>query len=122
MIGDTTVTVVGNITAEPDLRFTPDGTAVAVLTVASTPRIFDRQASEWKNGDSLFLRCTIWREAAENAAKSLHRGARVVVVGRLKQRSFETKEGEKRSVIEVEVDELGASLRYASAEILREAS
>jgi len=115
--GDTTITVVGNLTADPELRFTPSGAAVANFTVASTPRIFDRQSSEWKDGEALFLRCNIWREAAENVAESLTRGARVIVTGRLKQRSFETREGEKRTVFEVEVDEIGPSLRYATAKV-----
>jgi single-strand DNA-binding protein len=115
--GDTTITVVGNLTADPELRFTPSGAAVANFTVASTPRIYDRQSAEWKDGEALFLRCSIWREAAENVAESLTRGARVVVTGRLKQRSFETKEGEKRTVFEVEVDEIGPSLRYATAKV-----
>lgn len=113
MAGDTTITVVGNLTADPELRFTPSGAAVANFTVASTPRIYDRQSGEWKDGEALFLRCNIWREAAENVAESLTRGARVIVTGRLKQRSFETREGEKRTVVEVEVDEIGPSLRYA---------
>ena len=117
MAGDTTITVVGNLTADPELRFTPSGAAVANFTVASTPRIFDRQSSEWKDGEALFLRCNIWREAAENVAESLTRGARVIVTGRLKQRSFETREGEKRTVFEVEVDEIGPSLRYATAKV-----
>jgi single-strand DNA-binding protein len=115
--GDTTITVVGNLTADPELRFTPSGAAVANFTVASTPRIYDRQSSEWKDGDALFLRCNIWREAAENVAESLTRGSRVIVSGRLKQRSFETREGEKRTVFEVEVDEIGPSLRYATAKV-----
>jgi single-strand DNA-binding protein len=115
--GDTTITVVGNLTADPELRFTPSGAAVANFTVASTPRIYDRQSGEWKDGEALFLRCNIWREAAENVAESLTRGARVVVTGRLKQRSFETREGEKRTVMEVEVDEIGPSLRYATAKV-----
>jgi single-strand DNA-binding protein len=115
--GDTTITVVGNLTADPELRFTPSGAAVANFTVASTPRIYDRQSGEWKDGDALFLRCNIWREAAENVAESLTRGARVIVTGRLKQRSFETREGEKRTVVEVEVDEIGPSLRYATAKV-----
>ncbi len=117
MAGDTTITVVGNLTADPELRFTPSGAAVANFTVASTPRIFDRQSSEWKDGEALFLRCSIWREAAENVAESLTRGSRVIVTGRLKQRSFETREGEKRTVFEVEVDEIGPSLRYATAKV-----
>lgn len=117
MAGDTTITIVGNLTADPELRFTPSGAAVANFTVASTPRIYDRQTGEWKDGEALFLRCNIWREAAENVAESLTRGARVIVSGRLKQRSFETREGEKRTVIEVEVDEIGPSLRYATAKV-----
>jgi single-strand DNA-binding protein len=115
--GDTTITVVGNLTADPELRFTPSGAAVANFTVASTPRIFDRQSSEWKDGEALFLRCNIWREAAENVAESLTRGSRVIVTGRLKQRSFETREGEKRTVFEVEVEEIGPSLKYATAKV-----
>ncbi|EUA93443.1 single-stranded DNA-binding domain protein [Mycobacterium ulcerans str. Harvey] len=117
MAGDTTITVVGNLTADPELRFTPSGAAVANFTVASTPRIYDRQSGEWKDGEALFLRCNIWREAAENVAESLTRGARVIVSGRLKQRSFETREGEKRTVVEVEVEEIGPSLRYATAKV-----
>ena len=117
MAGDTTITVVGNLTADPELRFTPSGAAVANFTVASTPRIYDRQSGEWKDGEALFLRCNIWREAAENVAESLTRGSRVIVSGRLKQRSFETREGEKRTVFEVEVDEIGPSLRYATAKV-----
>jgi single-strand DNA-binding protein len=115
--GDTTITIVGNLTADPELRFTPSGAAVANFTVASTPRIYDRQSGEWKDGEALFLRCNIWREAAENVAESLTRGSRVIVQGRLKQRSFETREGEKRTVVEVEVDEIGPSLRYATAKV-----
>jgi single-strand DNA-binding protein len=115
--GDTIITVVGNLTADPELRFTPSGAAVANFTVASTPRIFDRQSNEWKDGDALFMRCSIWREAAENVAESLTRGSRVVVQGRLKQRSYETREGEKRTVVELEVDEIGPSLRYATAKV-----
>ncbi|HVV14044.1 single-stranded DNA-binding protein [Amycolatopsis sp.] len=117
MAGDTIITVVGNLTADPELRFTPSGAAVANFTVASTPRTFDRQSGEWKDGEALFMRCNIWRQAAENVAESLTRGARVVVQGRLKQRSFETKEGEKRTVVELEVDEIGPSLRYATAKV-----
>ena len=117
MAGDTVITVVGNLTADPELRFTPSGAAVANFTVASTPRTFDRQTGEWKDGEALFLRCNIWRQAAENVAESLTRGTRVVVQGRLKQRSFETKEGEKRTVVELEVDEIGPSLRYATAKV-----
>ena len=119
MAGDTIITVVGNLTADPELRFTPSGAAVANFTVASTPRMFDRQTNEWKDGEALFLRCNVWRQAAENVAESLTRGARVVVTGRLKQRSFETKEGEKRTVIELDVDEVGPSLRYATAKVNR---
>lgn len=117
MAGDTIITVVGNLTADPELRFTPSGAAVANFTVASTPRIFDRQTNEWKDGDALFMRCSIWREAAENVAESLTRGSRVIVQGRLKQRSYETREGEKRTVVELEVDEIGPSLRYATAKV-----
>ena len=117
MAGDTVITVIGNLTADPELRFTQSGAAVANFTVASTPRTFDRQSGEWKDGEALFLRCNIWRQAAENVAESLTRGARVIVSGRLKQRSFETREGEKRSVVELEVDEIGPSLRYATAKI-----
>jgi len=117
--GDTTITVVGNLTADPELRFTPSGAAVANFTVASTPRIYDRQSGEWKDGEALFLRCNIWREAAENVAESLTRGSRVIVTGRLKQRSFETREGEKRTVVEVEVEEIGPSLKYATAKVTK---
>ncbi|MBB5913938.1 single-strand DNA-binding protein [Nocardia transvalensis] len=117
MAGDTVITVIGNLTADPELRFTPAGAAVANFTVASTPRTFDRNTNEWKDGEALFLRCNIWREAAENVAESLTRGARVIVSGRLKQRSFETREGEKRTVVELEVDEIGPSLRYATAKV-----
>jgi single-strand DNA-binding protein len=115
--GDTIITVIGNLTADPELRFTPSGAAVANFTVASTPRIFDRQTNEWKDGEALFLRCNIWREAAENVAESLVRGSRVIASGRLKQRSFETREGEKRTVVELEVDEIGPSLKYATAKV-----
>ncbi|MGY0502319.1 single-stranded DNA-binding protein [Nocardia sp. FBN12] len=117
MAGDTVITVIGNLTADPELRFTPAGAAVANFTVASTPRVFDRNSNEWKDGEALFLRCNIWREAAENVAESLTRGARVIVSGRLKQRSYETREGEKRTVVELEVDEVGPSLRYATAKV-----
>ena len=117
MAGETVITVVGNLTDDPDLRFTPSGAAVANFTVASTPRFFDKQTNEWKDGDALFLRCSIWRQAAENVAESLHRGSRVIVSGRLRQRSYETREGEKRTVIELEVDEIGPSLRYATAKV-----
>ncbi len=119
MAGDTVITIIGNLTADPELRFTPSGAAVANFTVASTPRQFDRQSNEWKDGETLFMRCSIWRDAAENVAESLHRGTRVVVSGRLKSRSYETKEGEKRTVVELEVDEVGPSLRYASAKVTK---
>ncbi|WP_067567653.1 single-stranded DNA-binding protein [Nocardia acidivorans] len=115
--GDTVITVIGNLTADPELRFTPAGAAVANFTVASTPRVFDRNTNEWKDGEALFLRCNIWREAAENVAESLTRGSRVIVSGRLKQRSYETREGEKRTVVELEVEEVGPSLKYATAKI-----
>src|SRR3569623_1900515 len=117
MAGETDITVLGNLTADPELRFTPSGAAVANFTVASTPRTFDRQTNEWKDGEALFLRCNVWRQEAENVAESLTRGARGVVTGRLMQRSFETMEGEKRTVIELEVDEIGPSLRYATAKV-----
>src|SRR5690606_11284855 len=113
------ITVIGNLTADPELRFTPAGAAVANFSVASTPRVFDRQSNEWKDGEALFLRCNLWREAAENVAESLSRGSRVSVQGRLKQRSYETREGEKRTVVELEVDEIGPSLRYATAKVQR---
>lgn len=119
MAGETVITVVGNLTADPELRFTPSGAAVANFTVASTPRTFDRQTNEWKDGEALFLRCNIWREAAENVTESLTKGTRVIVSGRLKQRSFETREGEKRTVYELDVDEIGPSLRYATAKVTR---
>src|SRR3978361_1311705 len=117
MAGETVITVIGNLTNDPELRFTPNGAAVASFTVASTPRTFDRQSNEWKDGDTLFLRCTVWRQAAENVAESLHKGTRVVVQGRLKQRSFETREGEKRTVVELEADEVGVSLRSGTAKV-----
>src|ERR1700760_1132640 len=117
MADETVITVIGNLTNDPELRFTPNGAAVASFTVASTPRTFDRQSNEWKDGDTLFLRCTVWRQAAENVAESLHKGTRVIVQGRLKQRSFETRESEKRTVVELEVDEIGPSLRYATAKV-----
>jgi single-strand DNA-binding protein len=119
MAGETTITIVGNLTADPELRFTPSGAAVANFTVASTPRTFDRQSNEWKDGETLFMRCSVWRDAAENVAESLHRGTRVVVQGRLKSRSYDTKEGEKRTVVELDVDEVGPSLRYASAKVTK---
>ncbi len=115
--GDTQITVVGNLVNDPELRFTPAGQPVATFRVASTPRFLDKQTNEWKDGESLFLSCNVWRQAAENVAESLTRGMRVVVVGRLKQRSYETKEGEKRTVYEIEVDEVGPSLRNASAKV-----
>ena len=117
MAGETVITVIGNLTNDPELRFTPSGAAVASFTVASTPRTLDRNSNEWKDGEALFLRCSIWRQAAENCAESLTRGMRVIASGRLKQRSFETREGEKRTVIELDVDEIGPSLRYASAKV-----
>ena len=117
MAGDTTITVIGNLTDDPELRFTPSGAAVAKFRVASTPRFLDRQSGEWKDGEPLFLACNIWRDAAEHVAESLQRGTRVIVTGRLRQRSYETREGEKRTVIELEVDEIGPSLRYATAKV-----
>src|SRR5690348_5774278 len=117
MAGDTTITVIGNLTDDPELRFTPSGAAVAKFRVASTPRFMDKTTNEWKDGDPLFLSCTVWRQAAENVAESLQRGARVILSGRLRQRSYETKEGEKRTVMELEVDEIGPSLRYATAKV-----
>ncbi|WP_277670986.1 single-stranded DNA-binding protein [Saccharomonospora viridis] len=117
MAGDTIITVVGNLTADPELRFTPSGAAVANFTVASTPRKFNRDTSEWEDGEPLFLRCSLWRQAAENVAESLSKGTRVIVQGRLVQRSYETSEGEKRTVMELQVDEIGPSLRYATAKV-----
>ncbi|HEX2321046.1 MAG TPA: single-stranded DNA-binding protein [Streptosporangiaceae bacterium] len=117
--GDTQITIIGNLVDDPQLRYTPTGQAVANFRVASTPRFLDRQTNEWKDGDSLFLSCNIWRQAAENVAESLQRGMRVIVSGRLRQRSYETKEGEKRTVYEIEVDEVGPSLRNASAKVVR---
>ena len=119
MANDTQITLVGNLTADPDLRFTPSGAAVANFTVASTPRAFDKQANEWRDGDPLFLNCSVWRQAAENVAESLVKGMSVIVVGRLKQRSYETKEGEKRTVFEVDVEEVGPSLRWATVKVTR---
>jgi len=119
--GETIITVVGNLTADPELRYTQNGLAVANFTIASTPRTFDRQANDWKDGEALFLRASCWREFAEHVAGSLTKGARVVATGRLKQRSYETKEGEKRTAIELEVDEIGPSLRYATAQVTRAA-
>ena len=120
MAGDTIITVVGNLTADPEMRFTPSGAAVASFTVASTPRTFDRQAGEWKDGETLFMRCSIWRDAAENVAESLTKGTRVIAQGRLVQRSFTTREGENRTVVEMQVDEIGPSLRYAKAQVTRQ--
>ena len=117
MAGDTPITVVGNLTADPELRFTPSGAAVANFTVASTPRTFDRQTNEWKDQETLFLNCSVWRQAAENAAESLQRGMRVIVTGRLKARSYETREGEKRTVFEIDVEEVGPSLKMATAKV-----
>jgi single-strand DNA-binding protein len=113
--GETVITVIGNLTADPELRFTQSGAAVANFTIASTPRV--KKGDQWEDGDALFLRCNIWRQAAENVAESLTRGARVIVSGRLKQRSFETREGEKRTVVELDVDEIGPSLKYATAKV-----
>ncbi|CAN5282598.1 MAG: single-stranded DNA-binding protein [Mycobacterium sp.] len=121
MAGDTTITVIGNLTDDPELRFTPSGAAVANFTVASTPSTFNRQTNAWEDGETLFLRCSIWRQAAENVAESLTRGIRVVVSGRLKSRSYETREGEKRTVFELDVDEIGPSLRYATAKVTKAA-
>jgi single-strand DNA-binding protein len=117
--GDTQITMIGNLVDDPQLRYTPTGQAVGSFRVASTPRFMDRQTNEWKDGDSLFLSCNVWRQAAENVAESLQRGMRVIVSGRLRQRSYETKEGEKRTVYEIEVDEVGPSLRNASAKVVR---
>jgi len=117
--GDTPITVVGNLVADPELRFTPSGQPVATFRIASTPRLRDNATNEWKDGDSLFLSCNVWRQAAENVAESLQRGMRVIVTGRLKQRNYETKEGEKRTVYEVEVDDVGPSLKNASAKVNR---
>ncbi|MFW6599006.1 single-stranded DNA-binding protein [Propionibacteriaceae bacterium Y2011] len=119
MAGETVITLVGNLTADPELRFTPSGAAVANFTVASTPRTFDRQANEWRDGEAMFLNCAVWRQAAENVAESLQKGMRVIVQGRLKSRSFETREGEKRTVFEVDVDEIGPALRYATAKVTK---
>jgi single-strand DNA-binding protein len=117
MAGETTITVIGNLTDDPELRFTPSGAAVAKFRIASTPRTLDRQSGEWKDGEPLFLACSVWRQVAENVAESLQRGSRVIISGRLRQRSYETKEGEKRTVYELEVDEIGPSLRYATAKV-----
>src|SRR5580698_8927958 len=122
MAGETVITVVGNLTSDPELRYTQNGLAVANFTIASTPRTFDRAANDWKDGEALFLRASCWREFAEHVAGSLTKGSRVVATGRLKQRSYETKEGEKRTSIELEVDEIGPSLRYATAQVTRTSS
>ncbi|OOB92358.1 single-stranded DNA-binding protein [Rathayibacter sp. VKM Ac-2630] len=119
MAGETIITVVGNLTSDPELRYTQNGLAVANFTIASTPRTFDRQANDWKDGEALFLRASVWREFAEHVAGSLTKGSRVIATGRLKQRSYETKEGEKRTSIELEIDEIGPSLRYATAQVTR---
>lgn len=121
MAGETVITVVGNLTADPELRYTQNGLPVANFTIASTPRTFDRQANEWKDGEALFLSCSVWRQPAENVAESLTKGMRVVVQGRLKARSYETREGEKRTVFEIEVEEVGPSLKYATAKVTRAA-
>lgn len=121
MSGETMIPLIGNLTADPELRFTPSGAAVCEFTVASTPRTFDKRSNEWVDGETLFLRCSVWREAAENCAESLRKGMRVIVYGKLKSRTFETKSGEKRTVTEVDVDEVGPSLRYASADVKRQA-
>jgi single-strand DNA-binding protein len=122
MAGETVITVVGNLTSDPELRYTQSGLAVANFTIASTPRNFDRASNDWKDGEALFLRASVWREFAEHVAGSLTKGSRVIATGRLKQRSYETKEGEKRTSIELEVDEIGPSLRYATAQFTRAAS
>lgn len=119
MAGETVITVVGNLVDDPELRFTPSGAAVANFRIASTPRTFDKQTNEWKDGEGLFLTCSVWRQAAENVAESLQRGMRVVVQGRLKARTYETREGEKRTVFEIEVEEVGPSLKYATAKVTR---
>jgi single-strand DNA-binding protein len=121
MAGETIITLVGNLTADPELRFTPSGAPVANFTVASTPRTLDRASGEWKDGDAMFLNCAVWRQAAENVAESLTKGMRVIVQGRLKSRSYETREGEKRTVMEVDVDEIGPALKYATAKVARNA-
>ena len=122
MAGETIITIVGNLTGDPELRFTPSGAAVANFTVASTPRTFDRMTNEWKDGDAMFLNCSVWRQVAENVAESLTKGMRVIVQGRLKSRSYETQSGERRTVFEVEVDEIGPALRYATAKVTRNPS
>jgi len=119
--GDVTVTVVGNLTNDPELRFTPSGAAVASFTVASSPRVLDKATNEWKDGDPLYMRCSVWRQYAENVAETLTKGTRVIVTGRLKQRSYETREGEKRTVVEMDVEDVGPALRYATAKVTRAA-
>lgn len=119
MAGETQITLIGNLTADPELRFTPNGAAVANFTVASTPRNFDRQTNEWKDGEAMFINCSVWRQYAENVAETLSKGSRVIVQGRLKARSYETREGEKRTVFEVDVEEVGPALRYATAKVTR---
>ncbi|SDS67714.1 single-stranded DNA-binding protein [Microlunatus soli] len=119
MAGETVITLVGNLTADPELRFTPSGAAVANFTVASTPRTFDRQTNEWRDGEAMFINCAVWRQAAENVAESLQKGMRVIVQGRLKSRSYETREGERRTVFEIDADEIGPALRYATAKVTR---
>ena len=121
MAGDTVITVIGNLTADPELRWTQSGAAVADFTVASTPRTYDRNAGEWRDGDTLFMRCSVWRETAENVAESLRKGMRVIVQGRLTQRSYDTQQGERRTVVELQVDEVGPSLRRARAQVTRTA-
>ena len=119
MAGETNITVIGNLTGDPELRYTPSGAAVASFTVASTPRSFDKAQNKWVDGDTLFMRCSIWRQAAENVAESLKKGTRVIVTGRLVQRSFETREGEKRTVVELQADDVGASVRMAAVSVRR---
>src|SRR5919108_5682884 len=119
MAGETVITIVGNLVDDPELRFTPSGAAVANFRIASTPRIYDRQSGEWRDGDTLFLTCSVWRQAAENVAESLQKGMRVVVQGRLKSRQYETREGERRTVFEIDADEVGPSLKYATAKVTR---
>jgi single-strand DNA-binding protein len=119
MAGETIITIIGNLTADPELRFTPAGAAVADFTVASTPRTFDRTTNEWKDGETLFMRCSVWRQQAENVAESLRKGMRVIVSGRLSQRSYETREGEHRTVVEMQADEVGISMRHAKAQVTR---
>lgn len=122
MAGETTITIIGNLTADPELRFTPNGAAVANFTVATTPKVFNKQTNEWVDGDTMFLGCAVWRQYAEHVAESLTKGSRVIVTGRLKSRTFETREGEKRTVFEIDVDEVGPSLRYATAKVTRAAA